>query len=405
MVVTAGHVTAALVATVALVIKLAALRRDPSNRKIQASVAICAGLGIAVTAGWAPVHSWIDRVAGVPNLAKVVEHGSALLTATAIQSLFLYLGGPVRARRLMRRRLVLLAVVATVMIGMFRVADLPESEPLHFAQRYGHLPQVSVYMLAFLSYLGVTVVDILRMSHAYARYASARLRTTLRLLSAGAAFGAGFVAHKALFIALRLAEVDPPWPEPVVTQTLVSLSVVLICSSFVLAALWKTVDGVRAWPRRSTLYRDLHPLWYLLYKAVPTIALHRPRHPHRDSWWVWDTGQQLYRRCVEIGDGLRELGPRDPEVAGVARRRAVEAGWDEARASAAGDAAAILVAARASRRPASDGGDPGLEPQPSTMIQADVEAEARRLALISIALSAEVVTGAVAQFLAAQDPT
>ncbi|TDC42841.1 MAB_1171c family putative transporter [Micromonospora sp. KC213] len=331
MVVTAGHVTAALVATVALVIKLAALRRDPSNRKIQASVAICAGLGIAVTAGWAPVHSWIDRVAGAPNLAKVVEHG----------------------------------------------------------------------------YLGVTVVDILRMSHAYARYASARLRITLRLLSAGAAFGAGFVAHKALFIALRLAEVDPPWPEPVVTQTLVSLSVVLICSSFVLAALWKMVDGVRAWPRRSTLYRDLHPLWYLLYRAVPTIALHRPRHPHRDSWWVWDAGQQLYRRCVEFGDGLRELGPRDPEVASQARRRAVEAGWDEARASAAGDAAAILVAARrfASRRPASDGGEPGLEPQPSTMIQADVEAEARRLALISVALSAEVVTGAVAQFLAAQDPT
>ncbi|TDC85657.1 hypothetical protein E1193_02240 [Micromonospora sp. KC606] len=76
-----------------------------------------------------------------------------------------------------------------------------------------------------------------------------------------------------------------------------------------------------------------------------------------------------------------------------------------AAAAAAGEAAAILVAVRrlASCRPGPDMADPGLRPQSSTAVQADVEAEARRLALISVALSAEVVTGTAAQLVAAPD--
>ena len=166
MLVAIGHVVAALVAAVALVVKLAALVRDPRDQKIWASVGICLGCGLAVTLGWAPVYSFIDQVTGVPNLAKLAEHGSALLTATAIQFLFLHLGDPERARRQFRRRLALLVVVFAVMATMFWAADFPASEPLHFAERYGDLPEVGVYMLAFLLYLAVSVADILRMSSA-----------------------------------------------------------------------------------------------------------------------------------------------------------------------------------------------------------------------------------------------
>ncbi|WDZ82717.1 MAB_1171c family putative transporter [Micromonospora cathayae] len=393
-----GHVAAMVVAAVAFVVKLGALRRDPSNPKIQASLGICLGCGFAVTAGWAPVHSLIDGVSGVPNLAKPVEHGSALITATAIQFLFLHLGDPHRARRLMRRRLVFFAVVLTVMITMFLAAGFTESEPLHFAERYGDMPQVIVYMLAFLAYLGTSVLDILRMSLGYARYAGTRLKIVMRLLSAGAVFGAAFVAHKALFLALKLAGVAPPWPEPVVTQGLITMSVGLICSSFVLATVWRTVDGVRAWPRRRAMYRDLHPLWYLLYRAVPSIALHAPRRPRRNPWWVWGVGPRLYRRCVEIGDGLQALGPRDARVAAVARRRAVEAGWDDVRATAAGEAAAILAAVRRLEqgRVTAQEVEPGLEPLSGRLAHADVDADARRLASISTALREDLVRDAVA---------
>ncbi|MDM4723332.1 hypothetical protein QTQ03_28415 [Micromonospora sp. WMMA1363] len=399
MLVAAGHVVALLVAVVALVVKLGALRREPSNPKTLASVGICLGCGIAVTMGWAPVHSLIDRVSGVPNLAKPIEHGSALVAATAIQFLFLHLGGPQRARRLMRWRLVFFALVLAVMIAMFWAADFPESEPLHFAERYGDMPQVIIYMLAFLVYLGVSVVDILRMSLRYARFAATRLKIILRLLSAGAVFGAAFVAHKALFLALKLAGVTPPWPEPIATQALVTMSVVLICSSLVLATVWKAIDGVRAWPRRSAMYRDLHALWYLLYRAVPSIALDPMRRPEKDPWWVWGVGQRLYRRCVEIGDGLQALGPRDAQVAAVAQRRAAEAGWDSVRAVAAGEAAAILVAVRrfGQGHVATQEVEPGLEPQSTKVAHVDVEADARRLALISMALSDGMVLDTAAE--------
>ncbi len=287
MLVAVGHVVAALVAVAALVVKLGALLRDPKDQKIWASVAICLGCGLAVTVGWAPVHSAVDQFTRVPNLAKLAEHGSALLTATAIQFLFLHLGDPQRARRQIRRRLVLLAVVFTVMATMFWAADFPTSEPLHFADRYGDLPEVGVYMLAFLLYLAVSVADILRMSLGYARYAGTRLKVVMRLLSAGAAFGGAYVGHKAFFIALKLADGSAPWSEPVVSQTLVTLSVSFTCSSFVLSTIWKFVDDLRVWPRRSEAYRQLHALWYLLYQAVPTIALQPPRRPERARGVAW----------------------------------------------------------------------------------------------------------------------
>ncbi|MFI7024431.1 MAB_1171c family putative transporter [Micromonospora sp. NPDC049900] len=393
MLVAAGHVAALVVAVAAFVVRLGALRRDPSNPRIRASLAICLGCGVAVTAGWAPVHSGIDGMSGVPNLAKPVEHGAALITATAIQFLFLHLGDPQRARRSMRRRWLFFAVVATVMITMFWAAHVPESEPMHFAERYGDRPQVIVYMLAFLAYLGVSVVDILRMSLGYARFAGTRLKVVMRLLSAGAFFGAAFVGHKALFLAWRLAGSTPPWPEPVASQSLVTLSVVLICSSFVLSAVWRTVDGLRAWPRRRALYRDLHPLWFLLYRAVPSIALHPPRSPERNPWWVWGVGQRLYRRCVEIGDGLQAVGPSDPQVVARARRRAATAGWDGARVAAAGEAAGILVAVRRYVRGqvADATVEPGVEPPSGDIAHADVEADARRLASISALLGDRLI--------------
>ncbi|MER5458576.1 MAB_1171c family putative transporter [Micromonospora sp. NPDC002389] len=393
MLVAAGHIAALVVAVAAFVVKLGALRRDPSNPRVLASLGICLGCGVAVTAGWAPVHSGIDGLSGVPNLAKPVEHGAALVTATAIQFLFLHLGDPQRARRSMRRRWLFFAVVATVMVTMFWAADFPESEPMHFAERYGDMPQVIVYMLAFLAYLGVSVVDILRMSLGYARFAGTRLKVVMRLLSAGAFFGAAFVAHKALFLAWKLAGTTPAWSEPLASQSLVTLSVVLICSSFVLSTVWKTVDGLRAWPRRRALYRDLHPLWHLLYRAVPSIALHPPRRPERNPWWVWGVGQRLYRRCVEIGDGLQAVGPPDPRVVAQARRRAAEAGGDEARVTAVGEAAGILDAVQRYARGQVAGStvEPGVEQPSGEIAHADVEADARRLAPISTALNEHLV--------------
>lgn len=93
------------------------------------------------------------------------------------------------------------------------------------------------------------------------------------------------------------------------------------------------------------------------------------------------------------------LGPRDAQVASTAQRRAAEAGWDDVRAVGAGEAAAILVAVRRLEQGhvAAQGVEPGLEPQSAKVAHVDVEADARRLALISKALPEGVVLDTAAE--------
>ncbi|WP_434740718.1 MAB_1171c family putative transporter [Micromonospora sp. SH-82] len=391
-----GHIIAALVATVALVIRLASLRRNPRDPKAWAAAGICLGFGLAVIIGWEPVYRAIDHVSTVSNLAKILENGSALLAGFAVQALFLYLGDPERAGGRVRWRVTYLVAVLVVMVASFWAADVRVSEPADFTARYADLPEIGVYMLAYLSYLAVAVSDILRMSIRYARYTSARLRISMRLLSVGAAFGGGYVLHKVLFIGLRLAGADPPWSEPTGSQTLITISVCLICSSLVLSSAWKATDNLITWPRRSRAFRDLHPLWFTLYQADPSIALappHRPDQPRR-AWF--GVRNRLYRRCVEIGDGLLALGDLDQQVIERTRRLAADQGWEADRAQAAGEAAAVLVAIRRRKQGVVDDATraPRLEAAAEFEDRADLDADAQRLRLISIALPTDVVQSA-----------
>ncbi|MEH0929739.1 MAB_1171c family putative transporter [Micromonospora sp. CPCC 205558] len=390
MLVAIGHIVTAVLAMAAFLIKLGALRRDPDDPKIQASVAICLGCAVAVIVGWAPVYAAVDQATGIPNVTKILENGSVLVVAAAVQILFLYLGDPEKAPRRLRVRLVLLTAVLCLMVAMFAAADVPVSEPLHFAERYAELPEIGVYMLGYLICLAVAIGDILRMSIRYAKFAERRLRVSMRLLAIGATFGAGYVVHKGLFIALKLRGIDPPWSEPIVSQALITLALPLVCISLVFSSAWKFADAVRALPRRRRLYRRLHPLWYVLFQATPTIALDPPRRPERARGVLLSAGQHLYRRCVEIADGLQALGPLDAGVIAEAKRSAAGAGYSFDRAAAAGEAAAILAAMRRLNSPAKARpelqDEPGLEPQESLVLHPDVEADAQRLALVSDAL-------------------
>jgi hypothetical protein len=80
---------------------------------------------------------------------------------------------------------------------------------------------------------------------------------------------------------------------------------------------------------------------------MPEIALQPPRHPDRNTTRPVTTHawSLLYRRLIEIHDGLRRLQPYiDPSLRTAATQQAIDAGAAPGEATAAGVTAAITNA-------------------------------------------------------------
>lgn len=70
------------------------------------------------------------------------------------------------------------------------------------------------------------------------------------------------------------------------------------------------VPATAEWIRRYRRYRRLGPLWFALYRAEPAIALDPPGLLNGNT--LFPTRLQLYRRVIEIRDGLLAIRPYLP---------------------------------------------------------------------------------------------
>ena len=123
-------------------------------------------------------------------------------------------------------------------------------------------------------------------------------------------------------------------------------SKLLPTSAYLLVLVGATLPTLLTWLGRYRRYRRLGPLWRDLYRADPAIALDPPAVP--DAFAVVRLRLRLYRRVIEIRDGLLALRPyRDPVVAAAARDRATRAGLHGPPCDAAVEAAVIAAALRA----------------------------------------------------------
>ncbi|MEV6302222.1 MAB_1171c family putative transporter [Actinoplanes sp. NPDC051861] len=377
-----GPLLAALIAFLALIPKSRQLLRDPGNPALRATCGVLASLGVAEVVSWGPVYHAIGQLSGVPNLARYLMHLCALVAAAAVQSLFLHLSDPRTARKRTAHRWLLLAAIAVIMGGVFLVAGFDVEDPQNFADRYAGAPWMREYMVSFLAYLALAMIDIMRMSIRYSRQLPASaLRTGLRVLTAGALVGLIYVVHKAGFILLVSLGGPKPWPEGPVSTVLILLGIVLVSAGLVIPSAAKAAVAVRQWPGQYRLYRAMHPLWRALYDLDSTANLTPPRRRPPLS----TLGVETYRRVIEILDGLRRHdGYLDPAAGEEAARAAAAAGRSAAEARAAGDAASIAAMVdyimrtpEASRRPPSPAAAPGFMDEP------DIDASVRHLAAVS----------------------
>ncbi len=182
----------------------------------------------------------------------------------------------------------------------------------------------------FLAYLGLALVNL---SHLTWRYGSlsdrVSMRVGLRLSAAGGALGLGYVVNKAAFVALRALSLSYPGDVQLVSDTLLAGAVLLLVVGSTMPA-WGPRVGLPQlcrWLDEYRAYWSLYPLWRALYHSNPEIALVPAASRVGNALAVRQLGFHLYRRVIEIRDGVLALrGHFDPRVADAARERGRAAG-------------------------------------------------------------------------------
>ena len=387
----------ALLAWAAVAYKLPALRRSPHDPALRAYWLTLLSLALALTVLLPPVYLAVDRLAGFPNLARLLGHGSVLVTSWAVQAFLLHLNFPGDAARGQIRQLGwALAGALALMTTLFVLAPV-EEEALEFMTRYADAPFIPEYWLVFLSYLGLALVNQARLSWRYASLADrVALRLGLRLAAVGGVFGLGYVAHEGLYLALRRLGLSYPLGDKdMVTRVLIAGATGLMVIGSTMPA-WGPRIGLSAlwrWGRRYRAYRRLYPLWLALYRSNPDIALIPPPSGLADALAVGDLGFRLYRQVIEIRDGRLALRPYlDPRAAAIARELGQEAGLSGEPLQAVIEAASLAAAIRnkAGGRPVAEAG-PTLE----TPGGADLDSEAAFLEKVARCYTGSPIVPAV----------
>jgi hypothetical protein len=295
----------ALLALIALAYKIPPLLRDPRSPTRRVLVAMLACLVWAPAANTPFIYVRIDALTGVPNLARLIAHYGIVGFAVSVQILLLHWTVEHPPRRSTWLRLLAVAATVVAMAVFFVLAPLDVSLTSEFTSRYGDAPYMAEYMLVYLGYFLIALVDILRLAWRFAGLTRQRfLRVGLRLVSYGAVFGLAYCLEKGFYIAARNAGYDPipAHAQEQMSPLLTGPGCVLMLIGFTIPS-W----GPRlALVHRFQTYRGLYPLWRLLYEVTPEIALD-PGQVRRGA--VRDIDYRLVRRVVEIRDGWLALRP------------------------------------------------------------------------------------------------
>ena len=375
----------ALVAWTAVLYKLSARRRSPDDPAAHPYLGTLVALALALTVLAHPVYVTLDRLAGIPNLARLLGHSFIVLAAWSARSTLSYVNYPFeQARSRVRHHGAILVVALVFMVVLFGLAPVDE-ETMQFMSRYATTPFILEYWLVFLGFLGVALFDIVRLdlTHA-ARADNPALKVGLRTVALGGIVGLGYVANEGLYV--LGAQVDATYPlgdKDMITTVLVAGGTSLMIIGSTMPA-WGPIVGIPAaarWIDRYWMLRVLYPLWADLYRASPDIALSLPSSPLMDALAMRDLNVRLYRRVVEIRDGLLTLRPFvDPKVREVAGALGRSAGLSGDELDAVAEAATVAAAIRAKRRRRAIAGGDVVAAAP---VGSDLSAEAAYLTRLS----------------------
>ncbi|AXB42863.1 MAB_1171c family putative transporter [Amycolatopsis albispora] len=310
---------------------------DPARRRVHW---VLFGLACSLTAQLPPVYAAL----GDGHLARLLSHAGMVLAAWAGQEFMAGLTGHARGARWQAWWA---AGAFALMCRLF--ALMPDLRP--------QSPWVMEYCLVYAAAQLPALLTVIGFGLRYAREAGdAVLRVSLRLVVTGTALCLLYLLNKSILAVAPRLDASFAFGRTVLP------SKVLPTTAYLLVLLGAALPAAAGWLRRHRQFRRLGPLWRALYRADPAIALDPPGVP--DVLVVRDLRLRLYRRVIEIRDGLLALRPyRSP---------------GSATGTAAAEAAAIAAALRAR-----DGGVPPADRPVDVAGGADLAGDTEFLAEVS----------------------
>ncbi|NLU71838.1 hypothetical protein HCC61_03915 [Streptomyces sp. HNM0575] len=307
-------------------------RRDPA---LLALLIAFLFKGISFTLSTAVVSAAVDKYSGVPNLGALGIHISGGVTSSAafLSALVFWVYPAELAWPKVRRRIVLFGLVAVTMFVLWYAAGsgAQERSP-HYLLQNVHRPVVAAYLLLYVTAFAAGMAEIVRLGAKYSKSAGrAWLRRGLRTMSVGAAIYIAYCVNRAWAVIAVQFDLNPlEWES--VTPLSNGIGVLLVATGFTMPSWGPRLSAARMWVSNYRAYQRLYPLWSDLYRAVPEIALSPPAPSFVERIRHGDLRYRLYRRVIEIRDGLLAMRPY------MTAEPAAAAAGDSPGAERAGDA-------------------------------------------------------------------
>ncbi|MFG2142940.1 MAB_1171c family putative transporter [Streptomyces sp. NPDC048696] len=266
-----------------------------AQRYVHRSV-FCLGIALIVLAP--ATARAVEHTVAMPGLPMLMGDQLRMLAASCLGLL---------AARSARRHVITTALTLVTMVVLFSAADLHHASGELFVD-VRRRPFLAAYNTVITLFPAWHLVALVRVTLRRARRAEAGVqRVGLRLFCAGVALGVVWTAWGLDDIRLALSSGRQTDGEDAVSTVLG-----LVCATLVIAggstSAW---TPLRHWWWARRTYRALTPLWSALHGEFPQIALQPPRHGLRIGQATPRAVRfALYRRVIEIHDGLLLLRPR-----------------------------------------------------------------------------------------------
>ncbi|RCH67406.1 hypothetical protein DT019_17465 [Streptomyces sp. SDr-06] len=280
--------------------------------------AFCLGAALIVLTPAAALA--VEEVVGLPGLPTLAGD---LLRMAAVACIGLMTG------RSAQRQLIAAGLTLVALVLLFSAADIQHAAGELFVDAR-HRPYLAAYNTAITLYPAWHAAVLCRAALHRSRRATGALRVGLRLLCCGAAAGLVWTAWGVDDIRLALLTGRQTDGEDAVSSILGMLCAGLLIAGGSTAA-WV---ALRHWWWSYRTYRALGPLWSALHHAFPEIALLQPRRGPGELA-PGALGLALYRRVIEIHDGLLLLRPHlagpeaaDPDITATTRAASILAALD-----------------------------------------------------------------------------